>query len=268
MNKYILKSSLKTNYKFLSILLCCIIFTIVCVVALFPIVQENNFYGELLNSMPESMLDAFGMNGDMSNLNDFLNVNFYNSFYLYIIMVFSIVFSSKLITKHIESTSLVYYLNSKVSRSEFLCSQIAVYILGLFSIYVSSILSGILGKVIFANKYSFDYGKFIAINTMIICVFLFLSSICILISSISSTVSEAITWSTLVIGGEYIINMIANISSDFDFLNNFSVFILCQKDKILYNNTNFIISLVMLIILSVILLMASKIVFKKRDLNL
>lgn len=268
MNKDIIKSSIKTNSRFLSILVGTVICMVICIMAIFPSVQANNSYADLLNSMPEGMLDAFGMKGEMSNLNDFLNVNFYNSLYLYIMMAFSIIFSSKLITKHIESTSLVYYLNSKVTRKEYLMSQVSVYYLGLVSIYVSSILSGVLGKVIFASDYNFEYGKFIGINTMIMFVFLCLSSICVLFSCISNTVSQAITWSSVVIGVEYILNMISNISEDFNVLGKLSVFTLIQKDSIMNDSTNFIITIVILAVVSVIVLLVSIVIFKEKDLNL
>ena len=86
MNKNIIKSSIKTNGRFLSIIIGTVICIVICIIAMFPSVQANNSYADLLNSMPQGMLDALGMNGEMSDLNDFLNVNFYNSLYLYISM--------------------------------------------------------------------------------------------------------------------------------------------------------------------------------------
>ncbi len=82
MNLAIYQSTLKKSLNFLLGLAVCVIGLVLCLSALFPSMTSGNSYTDLLKTLPSGMLNAIGMKGSVSNFNDYLNMNFYNSIYL------------------------------------------------------------------------------------------------------------------------------------------------------------------------------------------
>lgn len=264
----IVHSSLKTSSLFISIIAVIVIGTIVSLVALYPSMTKDNSYAELLQVMPQEMLDAIGMTGDVTNLNDYLNMNFYNSVYLYVLMTFTIVFIAKLVAKPMGDTSLVYYLNSSISRIKFLGSQMLTFIITLLIIFIFSILSGVLSKSIIVNDIDFEYSNFLKMNTTIILIFFLLGSVCFLINTFVNNNSEALAYSGLLIGMEYILDVFQKISSNLENLKYFTIFSVYNTDKIYHHDTFFISSSLIMLVAGIIFLILSFIQFNRRDLYL
>src|SRR5690625_917536 len=264
----IVRSSLKTNSILISIIIVTVIASIVSLVALYPSISSDDSYADLLEVMPKEMLDAIGMTGNIANFNDYLNMNFYNSIYLYVLMAFTIVFIAKLVAKPMGDTSLVYYLNSSVSRTQFLGSQIITFIIGLIFMVVFSVLSVILSKWIFVQDLSFEYTNFLKMNVTIIMIFFLLGSICFLINTLVNNNSEAVAYSALLIGLQYILDIFNNISGELGTLKYLTVFSIYNTDKIYNDYTYFVLSSLIMLIAGVIFYITSFIQFKRRDLNL
>lgn len=268
MNKTIYSSSMKKSTVFLSSIIICVVGLIVCFIILFPSISSGNSYADFLKSLPQGMLSAIGMNGDISNLNEYLNMNFYNSIYLYILMTYVIVTAANLIAKPIEDTSLVYYLNSPVSRKTFLYSQAFVFITGMLAVCASSIIFTIISKWIFAGSYAFNIADFIKDNAALGCIFLFLGSISILFCSISKKSSQAIAYGSTIIIGEYILDMLVKISPKVDWMRYTTVFTFYNTDKIKGNLSYFYSTCGILLVFSAAIILISAELFKKRDLYL
>lgn len=268
MSTKIVQSSLKTSSLFISIIAVIVIGTIVSLVALYPSMTKDNSYAELLQVMPQEMLDAIGMTGDVTNLNDYLNMNFYNSVYLYVLMTFTIVFIAKLVAKPMGDTSLVYYLNSSISRMKFLGSQMITFILSLILIFIFSILSGFLSKYFIISDVNFEYSNFLKMNTTIILIFFLLGSVCFLINTFVNNNSEALAYTGLLIGIEYILDVFQKISSQLENLKYFTIFSVYNTDKIYHDDTFFISSSLIMVAVGIIFFILSFIQFNRRDLYL
>ena len=266
MNGVIYKSSLKKSMNFLLCIAVCVAGTILCFSALFPSITLGDSFAGLLKTLPTGVLNAIGMHGDVSNFNDYLNMNFYNSIYLYILMVYAIAFTSNLISKPIEDTSLAYYLNSPVSRKKFFYSQVAVLTTGLVAISVLSVIFGIVSKEIFARRYHFSIANFIKDNIMIGCIFLFLGSISILLGVISKRVNKAVTYSSAVIVAEYLLDMLVKISDQASWMKYLTVFTFYNTDKIKNGFAFFGLGCGILLAASCIFAIISAEIFKRRDL--
>lgn len=262
------KSSLKTSSVLISIIVVIVIASIVSIVALYPSMTKDNSYAKLLETMPKEMLDAIGMTGDVANLNDFLNMNFYNSVYLYALMAFTIVFIAKLVAKPMGDTSLVYYLNSSISRTQFLQSQIVTFNIGLVFMFIASIGSGILSKWIFVRDADFDFSNFIKVNITIIMIFFLLGSICFFINTLVNNNSEALAYTGLLIGLEYLVDVFQKISSQLDALKYFTIFSTYNTDKIYNDSTFFILSILIMFAVGIVFYIISHFYFKRRDLFL
>lgn len=267
-SKKITLTSFKTSMVFIGTILLCVVLSIICLVAIYPSINSGNAYADLLNSMPKELLSGLGMSGDVSNFNDYLNMNFYNSIYLYIMITFVVCLSSKLVAKPLGDTSLVYFLNSPVSRKKFLVSQMVVFNVSLFIIFVSSVVFGIISKAIFVDSKAFNVGDFVKCNVGLIVIFLLLGAICFLISTVSNNGSQATTYAATVVIVEYILDMFAKITSKLEVLKSFTIFTVYDTEKISDSTSYVAVSCIIMVVISIILYIASAEYFKRRDLYL
>lgn len=266
MSLSIYQSTLKKSLNFLLGLAVCVAGLVLCLSALFPSMASGNSYTDLLKTLPSGMLDAIGMKGSVSNFNDYLNMNFYNSIYLYILMVYVIVFPLDLISRPIEDTSLVYYLNSPVSRKKFFYSQAVVMVSGLLAIGILSAVFGIASRKIFARGYQFSAAEFVKSNVMIGCIFLFLGSLCLLFGAISKRVSEAATYGATIIIAEYFLDMLVKISDKAGWLKYLTVFTLYNADSAKSGLDAFSLKCGVLVAVSCLITILAAELFKRRDL--
>lgn len=269
MNKSIYSSSLKRSSVFIVIIIACVVITVISLIWLFPsIASDSSSYAKVLSTMPKGLLSAIGMKGNINNFNDFLNMNFYNSIYLYILMVFCIVLCTNLISKPIDDTSLVYYLNAPVGRVKFIISQIVVFVTGLIAVVLSSVVFSYIGKIILADKYDFNFNNFVKDNIMLGCIFLFLGGVTILIASSVKNNSDAVNWSSTIIVAEYLFDMVSKISDKVSWMKKITVFTFYNPDKI-HDGTGFLLSRCGILLAATIIVIAIAIeIFKNRDLYL
>lgn len=268
MNIAIYKSSLKRSRNFLLGTAVCAVGLILCFAALFPSVASGNSLADLLKTLPSGMLNAIGMKGDIRNFNDYLNMNFYNSVYLYLLMVYVILFSSSLIAKPMEDTSLAFYLNSPVSRKKYFYSQTIVFATGFVGICFLSVVSGIASAKIFAGGNPFSAAEFLKDNAMAGCIFLSLGSLCLLFSAVSKKSGDAVMYSSVVILTEYFLDMFVRVSSRVSWLKFFTVFTLFHTDRIKDATVSFGLECGILIAVSLVITAGAAEFFKRRDLYL
>ena len=266
MNAAVYRSSLKQNRKFLSGIIISVVTLIVCLSALFPNISSGSSYADLLKTLPAGMLNAIGMKGNVGSFNDYLNMNFYNSIYLYILMAYVIVFTADLISKPMEDTSLAYYLNSPVSRKKFLYSQAAVLGTGLLATCVVSVAFGIASRQIFAGGHSFSTAEFVKCNVMLGCIFLFLGSVSVLLGAVSRKAGEAVAYGSTVIITEYFLDMLVKISNQVSWMKYFTVFTLYDIDRIKNSVAFWGLACGILIAASCAVTMISAELFRRRDL--
>lgn len=178
MNFALYKASLKAHSKGLSLYLSSIIIYMIGLFLVFPSVSKSSGISDLMKSLPPGLMKSLGIEGNMANLNDYLNINFFNSLFLYILMAYCIMTTIKLVTRPLDRTSLVYYLSSPVSKSKVLFTQFMVFFTGLLLISLVTVLSGILGAKLLLGKHTFDVKVFSLINLNIFFIFLLIGAIC------------------------------------------------------------------------------------------
>ena len=84
MNFALYKASLKAHSKGLSLYLSSIIIYMIGLFLVFPSVSKSSGISDLMKSLPPGLMKSLGIEGNMANLNDYLNINFFNSlFFIY-----------------------------------------------------------------------------------------------------------------------------------------------------------------------------------------
>lgn len=263
----ITKISLRMNKVFLLGILLTAVFLILSLLGIFPYINSSDSYSELLKQMPQELMVAFGKQGDASKITDFLVMNFYNSLYLYILMVYVVVFSSRLSAKLLGETAMVYFLNSSISRKKFLTSQIMVFNLGLGLITICSVLSAMLGKVFFPDK-EFDMPGLLKINVQIMALFILTGAICFLINALVNNAGQAVGYSTLLVVLFYITDIFRKLSTDLKWLEYFTLFSLYDPKKISEDNGYVLTSSIAMLAAAIVVYLGTVWHFNRRDLYL
>ena len=268
MNFALYKASLKAHSKGLSLYLSSIIIYMIGLFLVFPSVSKSSGISDLMKSLPPGLMKSLGIEGNMANLNDYLNINFFNSLFLYILMAYCIMTTIKLVTRPLDRTSLVYYLSSPVSKSKVLFTQFMVFFQGLLLISLVTVLSGILGAKLLLGKHTFDVKVFSLINLNIFFIFLLIGAICFFFATVANTESLAMSVSAGVVIGDYAIDITKKLSTELDWLRYVDIFELYQPEKITKGTFPLFSTSLLLLIVSGILCLVSIWIFKNKDLNL
>lgn len=268
MNKNIYLSSLKNNRILFGIFALCSLGTIGSLMWIFPDMTEDNAYSDLLTSLPEGLLNSLGIVGDPSNLNEYMNMNFYNSIYLYILIAFVLIVTTRLISRPVGDTSLVYYLNSPVSRNTFFQSQVLVFITGLLIMTLTSIFGAILTHASILSDHDFSVALFVKTNLIIMGVFLVLGGFCLIICSVCNSYGASLAFGGAFLALEYLIYMVKNMSESMSDLKYATFFTIFDPEKIANDENYFSVSLILCIVIAAIFMLGGKEYFKRRDLHL
>ena len=266
-SKIICKISFKMNRLFFLLVLACIVISEISLIAIYPAINKNGGYSDFLKEMPQDMLTAIGMQGDLNNLNEYLNMNFYNSIYMYILMVFVVVMSARLSAKLLGDTSLAYFLNSSISRKRFMNSQIFVFNIELFLMMVCSVVSVLIGKL-FLSESVFELSSFLKINIELFALFMLIGSLCFSISVFVNNESQAVAYSATFVVLLYITDVFRKLVKSMKILDYCTLFTVYDTEKICNNTTYFVVSSVVMIVSAISIYAGSIYYFNKRDLYL
>ena len=255
-SKIICKISFKMNRLFFLLVLACIAISEISLIAIYPAINKNGGYSDFLKEMPQDMLTAIGMQGNLNNLNEYLNMNFYNSIYMYILMVFVVVMSARLSAKLLGDTSLAYFLNSSISRKKFMNSQIFVFNIELFLMTV------------FLSEGVFELSSFLKINIELFALFMLIGSLCFCISVFVNNGSQAVAYSATFVVLLYITDVLRKLVKSMKILDYCTLFTVYDTEKITNNTTYFVVSSVVMIVSAISIYACSIYYFNKRDLYL
>ncbi|WP_195854207.1 hypothetical protein [Aerococcus tenax] len=265
--KVVCQTALKMNRAFLTLVTLSVLIAEVSLLAVFPWVNSNAGYAEMLQGLPDNMLAAFGMQGDVTNVNDYLYINFYNSLAIYILILVVIVLAVRLTAKLLGDTSLVYFLNASVSRKQFLLSQILVFKLALAFLALVAFLGAAVGQVFLPDQ-DFHFFDLMKINGELLALFILMGSLCILLSVISDNSSQALAASTSLVMCFYLADVFRKLSDQLDWLDYCTLFTFYDPDKICNDTHYFLVSSLAMVLVSLLIDYGSVMYFSRRDLYL
>lgn len=224
MNIVLVRTMLKQQSKVLLGYMSGVFIYLFLVLMSYPLFADSQELNQALQSLPEPLLVALGLQGSMSDVNNYMAMNFYNSLYLYILMAFTVMTATGLISRHVDRGSMAYLLGTPVSRIRIAASQGVVLLIGLVLVMLAAYLAGIIGVPLFAKDASFDHLVFLQINLSAFLVFLVISAFSFLVSCLVNEEKQAMAISfgiTLVL---YFIDMASKMASQLEWLKYFTIF--------------------------------------------
>ncbi|QQE79850.1 ABC transporter permease subunit [Alicyclobacillus sp. SO9] len=188
---------------------------------------------KILDSMPQSVLKAFGAEGGVQNLGVFLAEKFYGLILLLILAIFTISVATKLVSGLADRGSLAYLLATPVSRTRLAITQIGVTLTTLWSVCLLAVVGGIAGAAWFAPHNPLDSARFIQMNLMVALLFSVIAAYSFVFSCIFDNERRARAASTVITLIFYVLDLLAKLTDKVAWLKHFSVFALYSPANIL-----------------------------------
>lgn len=269
MNLALYRSMMKTHARTLFGYVSGIVLYQWLVIWIFPTIADNPNINELINSMPEGMRKAFGIEGGLNELTDYLANEFYGLLFVLILMIYSVMTAIQLVARLIDRGSMSYMLATSVSRSQVAVTQALVLISGLLLIALSSTVGGIAGVEWFVpERHTFETAAFVQINLMGMLLFLVIGGYSFLLSCLFNDEKRALAAAAGLTVLFYAADLVGKLSSDLDWLQNVTVFTLYRPAEIAQGTVEILQTAIGLAIAAVLLFVGSVTVFQKRDLPL
>jgi len=221
---------------------------------------------EFAKAMPELMA-IVGMNPASAELVSFMEAYLYGFIMLVFPMLFCILSANKLIARHVDRGSMTYLLSAPVKRETVAFTQMKVMVTGLFALVLYATLLGIVNcEISFPGE--LDIGKFILLNIGVLCLQLFIGSICFLCSCIFNDSKYAVGVGAGIPALGFIVQMIANAGEKLENAKFATFFTLFDSNGIIAGEPGAIWGMVVLFAGAITLFAVSTVVFSKKDLHI
>ncbi|OBZ10259.1 ABC transporter permease subunit [Bacillus sp. FJAT-26390] len=236
---------------------------------LYPGLAKNTkAIDELVNSMPEGVGRAFGLNG-FGSAEAFISGEYYGLILVLILAIVCVQLSTQLMAKLVDQGSMAYILSTPTTRGKVAFTQAAVLTSGLFVIMAITTLAGFIGSLWFlGDAYAFDTLTFIQMNIAAFLLLFAVGGISFLVSTLSNDEKKALSISGFITFGFFSLDLIGKFSEKIEWLRNISIFSLYQPGEIINGNANLAVSFILLSFIGLVSFGLAIVLFRKRDLLL
>lgn len=261
----LIKKELKANYKILFLFMAILtLYSSIIVMMYDPALNQS--INMMAKSMPE-LFAAFSMIDPGVTLLDFI-INYLYGFILIMIpFLFIVIMCYRLIAKYIDNGSFAYLLNSSHSRIKVIINQYITLILYLFVLilYISCF------TYIFASfqfDETIDISAFILLNTGLFCLHVLTATLCFCFACSFNEIKYSIGIPSGMLIIFLLIQMLSNVSDKIKLIKYLTPLTMFQPKGLIEFQCDSIIKIIVFVFLSIILLILTISVFKKRDLPL
>ncbi|WP_256757893.1 ABC transporter permease subunit [Cohnella sp. WQ 127256] len=263
--KQMIKVNMKSfmNYAFGSA------FYILLMFWLYPsIAQNTKAIDELIQSMPEGVGKAFGLNG-FDSAEAFISGEYYGLILILILSIVCVQLSTQLMARLVDQGSMAYLLSTPTTRGKVAFTQVSVLTTGLFLIIAVTTIAGFVGSAWFlSGTYEFDTSKFMQMNAVVFLLFFAVGGITFLVSSLCNDEKKALSISGFITFGFFSLDLLGKFSEKIEWIRKLSIFSLYQPGEIVNGNVDFATPSSILSIVGIVSFGLAILLFRKRDLPL
>lgn len=216
--------------------------------------------------MPELMASV-GMTTNAANLLGFMVSYLYGFILLIFPMVFCILRGNALIAKYVDRGSLAALTAAPVKRSTIAFTQMKVLVSGiLLLILYSTIIELICAESGFSGE--LDITALFILNGGLLCLHLFIGSICFLSSCIFSDTKYSVAFGAGIPTFMYVLQMLANVGGNAEKAKYFTFFTLFNPNGIIAGESGAVVNIFVLFIGAVLFYVLGIMVFSRKDLHI
>lgn len=226
---------------------------------------------EALNAMlemfPKALLDAMGFTQFGTSLIEYI-VGYIYGFLIFLFpMVFVVSLHHKLMASPIDKGSFIHIMSTHHSRVKILSTQLLSSWVLVFGFFISTTLISSLGAIIMFPS-ELDLGLYLFINVYVMVLYLALSGILFMFSSILEEGSLALTLQVSVPVFFVLMKMLSGVGDKFEWLKYFTLLSLFDPNKVLHHELSVWPMMGILFLIACVFYTIAFIQFNKRNLYL
>lgn len=230
MNLALFKSTAKSNWAIFVIFFAVLLMYMSTMISMYD--PENiDAMNQLIETMPQGMMDAFGYGETATSLITFIALYYYGFIAIMFPMIYCIILANRLVAAHVDRGSMAYLLATPNTRVKIITTQALYMALSLTVLLVLNTAAGIaIGEAVYPGY--MDIPAFLKLNLVTILLSLAISSICFFFSCLFNEAKYS-----LALGGGipilfFIINMLRNISNNYPWLEYLTLYSLFNPQEI------------------------------------
>ncbi|MGI6359127.1 MAG: ABC transporter permease subunit [Bacillota bacterium] len=221
---------------------------------------------EMLQMLPEALINAFGFSDMGASLTSFI-ANYMYGFLVFLFpMVISIVVNHKLLAAHIDKGSMAYLLATPNSRLKIAKTQLSF---SLASITLFFVLITIVGTLVCQAAFpgALDIGKFIQLNLYALVTYYAIGGIGFFASCIANESKHSLGIGVGLPVAFLALQMLGDVGEKFSWVGNLSLYALFDPNKLLEGSSFAYVGMAVLAAIAIALYSAGVAYFNRRDLH-
>ena len=216
--------------------------------------------------MPELMASV-GMKANATNLLGFMVSYLYGFILLIFPMLFCILHGNALLAKYVNKGSMVSLVAAPVKRRTIAFTQMIVLVSGvLLLVFYSTIVELICAETGFSGE--LDITALFVLNGGLLCLHLFIGSICFLSSCIFSDTKNSVAFGAGIPAFMYVLQMLSNVGKNAENSKYFTFFTLFNPNGIIAGESSAIVGILVLLAGAVMLYVLGIMIFERKDLHI
>ena len=264
-NMALYKREVKGSFKLL-IIFCAVITMYVSVIINMYDPQMMKMLDSFTEAMPELMASV-GMKANAADLLGFMVSYLYGFILLIFPMLFCILRGNGLIAKYVDKGSMVSLVAAPVKRRTIAFTQVKVLVSGILLLgFYSTIVELICAESGFPGE--LDITALLVLNGGLLCLHLFIGSICFLSSCIFSDTKYSVAFGAGIPAFMYVLQMLANVGGKAENAKYFTFFTLFNPDGMIAGESGAIAGIFVLLAGSVMLYVLGIMTFERKDLHI
>ncbi|TCP29784.1 ABC-2 type transport system permease protein [Scopulibacillus darangshiensis] len=268
MNLTLFNAMLKANSRMISGFLGGSVCYLALVVWIYPSIADSKGLNDMIQSMPQSVQQAFGMQGGINSLVDYLASEFYGLLFLIILMIYAVSTATQLIARLVDRGAMAYMLSTPVSRFKVAFTQTMVMLCGMVAIILVTTLAGLVLSDWIVPDAKLKTDVFIQLNVMLFLLFAVISGYSFLFSCLFNDEKRALGVSAGLTILFFAMNLAGKLSPDINWLKKLSLFTAFDPQAIVKGDENLFLTGSLLGIGAIILFVAAMAIFSRKDLPL
>ncbi len=222
---------------------------------------------QMMETMPEGIMDAFGYGGNPTDLITFMALYYYGFIILMFPMIYCIILANRLVASHVDKGSMAYLLATPNTRVKIITTQAVYMALSVTLLLTINTLAGTaISEMMFPGE--MDIPAFLKLNLVAILLTLAISSICFFFSCIFNEAKFALAFGAGIPILFFIINMLRNIGDRFEWLQYLTLYSLFEPHDIVTGEQEIILISLVFVGIALLLYSLGIFIFSRRNLFL
>lgn len=259
------KQTVKSNWLLFIVILAILIMYLTIFISMY---DPSGIEGmdAMLEMLPQELISAVGFNVDFAGLTGYLAGYFYGFLAIVFPMIFTIVTANKLVAKDVENGSMAYLLVTPNTRLKVVVTRAVFLPLSIFLLFLFVFLTAVSSSAAYFPG-QLDIILFLKLNICAMMLSIAVSGISFFFSCIAKDTKKSLAFGAGIPVLFFFIMMLGDISTDLDWLHNFTIFSLLDSEKILAEDGFTLISCLCSGAIAIVTYLSGIIAFNRRDLS-